>query len=271
MKVQEKVIVVTGAGNGMGREITLNLLSRGASVAAVDINETALQETLALAGEKRSKVSLHVLNIAIREAVLDAADQILETHSVVDGLINNAGIIQPFVRVNDLSYEIIQKVFDVNFCGTLTMTKAFLPHLLKRPKAHIVNISSMGGFLPVPGQTIYGASKAAVKLLTEGLHAELLDTNVEVSVVFPGAIGTNIAANSGIDQRAMMENNSKKQRSIKPLDPKDAAEIIIDGMEKDKYSIFVGNDSKMMDLFYRISSKRATRFITRQMQSLLPK
>jgi short-subunit dehydrogenase len=240
-------------------------------VAAIDINETALKETANLAGDKSEKLSLHVVNIAIREAVLDAVEQILEKYGRVDGIINNAGIIQPFVRVNDLSYEVIQRVFDLNFCGTLSMTKAFLPHLLKRPKAHIVNISSVGGFLPVPGQTIYGASKAAVKLLTEGLHAELLDTNVEVSVVFPGAIGTNIAANSGIDQQAMMERNTGKQRSIKPLDPKEAAEIIVEGMEKDKYSIFVGNDSKMMDLFYRLSSKRATRFITKQMQSLLPK
>lgn len=271
MKVQNKVIVVTGAGNGMGREISLNLLSKGASVAAVDINEKTLQETSQLAGDKKDKLSLHVANIAVREAVLDAVSKILEEHGVVDGLINNAGIIQPFQKVNDLSYDVIQRVFDVNFCGTLTMTKAFLPHLLKRPKAHIVNISSMGGFLPVPGQTIYGASKAAVKLLTEGLHAELLDTNVEVTVVFPGAIGTNIAANSGIDHRAMQQVNSDKKSSIKPLDPKEAAEIIVSGMEKDKYSIFVGNDSKMMDLFYRISSKGATRFITKQMQSLLSK
>ena len=60
-----------------------------------------------------------------------------------------------------------------------------MPHLLKRPEAHIANVSSMGGFLPVPGQTIYGASKAAVKLLTEGLHAELMNTNVKVTVIFP--------------------------------------------------------------------------------------
>lgn len=112
--------------------------------------------------------------------------------------------------------------------------------ILKRPVTHIVNISSMGGFLPEPGQTIYGVSKAAVKLLTEGLHAELLDTNVEVFALFSGTIGTNIFANYGIDQRALMNNNTrKKQRSIKPLDPKDAAEIIIDGMQKDKYSIYV--------------------------------
>jgi len=80
------------------------------------------------------------------------------------------------------------------------------------------------------------------------------------------SIGINIAANSGIDQHAMLENNSKnKTKGDKPLDPKDAAEIIVDGMQKDKCGIFVRNDSKMMDLFYRISSKRATTFITRQM------
>ena len=268
MKVRNKVIVVTGAGNGMGREISLLLLSKGATVAGVDINESALLETAKLAGDKNNKFSMHVVNIAIREAVLEAAENILKKHGVVDGLINNAGIIQPFEKVNDLSYEVVQRVFDVNFCGTLSMTKAFLPHLLSRPEAHIVNISSMGGFLPVPGQTIYGASKAAVKLLTEGLHAELMDTNVKVTVVFPGAIGTNIAAHSGIDQKAMESSNQGKS-SIKPLPPEKAAEIIIDGMEKDKYDVFVGNDSKLMDLFYRISSKGATKFITKQMQALL--
>ena len=68
--------------------------------------------------------------------------------------------------------------------GLMVMTKSFLPYLLKRPEAHLVNLSSMGGFLPVPGQTIYGASKAAVKLFTEGLHSELMDTNVHVHTGF---------------------------------------------------------------------------------------
>ena len=103
------------------------------------------------------------------------------------------------MRLNDLDYAAIDRVFDVNWRGTLYMTKTFLPLLLARPEAHIVNVSSMGGFLPVPGQTIYGASKAAVKLLTEGLHSELAGTNVRVTVVFPGAVATNITANSGVD------------------------------------------------------------------------
>ena len=111
----------------------------------------------------------------------------LALHPGVDGIINNAGIIQPFVRLNDLSYESIERVINVNLYGTLYMIKTFLPHLLTRPEAHIVNISSMGGFLPVPGQTIYGASKAAVKLLSEGLHSELMNTHVMVTVAISGS------------------------------------------------------------------------------------
>jgi NAD(P)-dependent dehydrogenase (short-subunit alcohol dehydrogenase family) len=72
-----------------------------------------------------------------------------------------------------------------NFWGTVNTTKAFLPLLLARPSATLVNVSSMGALVPVPGQSAYGASKAAVKLFTEGLHAELHDSNVKVTVVFP--------------------------------------------------------------------------------------
>ena len=269
MKVQDKVMVVTGGGNGIGRELVLHLLSRGASAAAVDINEAALQETVVLAGDKKDKLSTHIVNITDREVVEALPEQVIARHGAVDGIINNAGIIQPFVRVNDLDYAAIDRVMDVNFYGALYMTKAFLPHLLKRPVAHIANVSSMGGFLPVPGQSIYGAAKAAVKLFTEGLHSELRTTNVGVTVVFPGAIGTNIAANSGVGISQEMQENSQ-QRSIKTLEPGKAAEIIIDGIEQDRYRVLVGSDAAFMDFLYRLSPQRAANFIFKQMQSLLP-
>lgn len=269
MLFQNKVIVVTGGGNGMGRELVLNLLSKGARVAAVDLNEAALQETAGLAGEKKDRLSLHVVNITDRSAVAALPEGVIATHGAVDCLINCAGIIQPFVRVNDLDYAAIEKVMNVNFYGTLNMVKAFLPHLLKRPEAHIANVSSMGGFLPVPGQTIYGASKAAVKLLTEGLHAELMNTNVKVTVIFPGAIGTNIAANSGVGHMVSAGSAGAQQRSIKMLAPSEAAQMILAGIEKGSYQVFVGRDSKMMDLFYRISARHAAGTIAKQMASLL--
>ncbi|MCJ7716080.1 MAG: SDR family oxidoreductase [Anaerolineales bacterium] len=268
MKVHNKVIVVTGGGNGIGRELVLNLLGKGAAVAAVDINKDALQETVELAGDKKEKLTTHLVNITQRDAVEALPAQIIKEHGAVDGLINNAGIIQPFVRVNDLDFDAIDRVLNVNLYGPIYMIKAFLPHLLKRPEAHIVNISSMGGFLPVPGQTVYGASKAGVKLLTEGLNSELLDTNVRVMVVFPGAIGTNIAANSGLGDSlsAVADEGS----SFPTTAPSEAARVIIKGMENNSYRVLIGSDSKMMDLLYRLSPKRAALIIYKQMKSLLP-
>ena len=266
MKVGNKVIAVTGGGNGMGRELVLQLLSRGAQVAAIDIKQAALDETENLSGEKIAKLSTYMADITNREAVQKLPDQIIARHGTIDGLINCAGIIQPFVKLKDLKFDAIERVMNVNFYGTLFMTKAFLPHLLSRPEAHIVNISSMGGFLPVPGQTVYGASKAAVKLLTEGLNSELLSTNVRVTVVFPGAIGTNIAVNSGVEISVPAE---KEQSSYKTLPPEKAAEIILDRMEKNKYRVLVGQDASFMDFLYRLSPERAARMIFNQMKLLL--
>jgi short-subunit dehydrogenase len=238
-------------------------------VAAVDINKATLEETVTLAGTPKGKLTTHVVNITDKAAVEALPAEVIAQHGAVDGIINNAGIIQPFVRLNDLPYDAIERVMNVNFFGTLYMTKSFLPHLLARPEAHIVNVSSMGGFLPVPGQTIYGATKAAVKLMTEGLNSELLDTNVRVTIVFPGAIGTNIASNSGLGNSLSVENADAS--SFKMLPPAKAAEIIIDGMEANRYRVLVGSDSKFMDFIYRLEPQRAARFIYKQMKSLLPK
>jgi NAD(P)-dependent dehydrogenase (short-subunit alcohol dehydrogenase family) len=268
MKVQNKVVVVTGGGNGIGRELILGLLLKGASVAAVDINASALEETLALAGRNRDRLATYIVNITDRAAVDALPAQVISRFGAVDGIINNAGVIQPFVRLKDLDYAAIDRVMNVNLFGTLYMTKAFLPHLLARPEAHITNISSMGGLLPVPGQTIYGAAKAAVKLLTEGLSSELLGTNVKVTVVFPGAIGTNIAVNSGVMDSLPMKGGEGSPRM---LAPDKAAQIILDGIEYDRYRVLVGSDAMLMDAFYRLNPQRAARFIYKQMSALLPK
>jgi short-subunit dehydrogenase len=267
MKVQGKTIVVTGGANGMGRELTLLLLKKNARVAVVDINEAALKETEALAGDHKARLSLHKVNITDREAVLALPEEVIKVHGQVDGIINNAGIIQRFVKINDLDFNEIERVFNINLWGLINVTKAFLPHLLKRPEAHIVNTSSMGGFLPVPGQTAYGTSKAGVKLFSEGLHSELLSTNVHVTVVFPGAIATNISANSGITTNAEMPADAPK---FKMTTPQVAAEVIVDGIEKNKYHVMVGSDAKMMDFLSRLMPERAAKIIYTQMRSLLP-
>lgn len=265
MEVRDKVFVVTGGGNGIGRALVLNLLDKGAYVAAVDLNLKALEETASLANEQNKNLSLHVVNITDQSAVEALPDAVIKKHKQVDAIINNAGIIQPFIDVKDLDYDRIRLVMDVNFYGTIYMIKSFLPHLLKRPKAHITNISSMGGFVPVPGQSIYGASKAAVKLLTEGLYAELKGTSVGVTVVFPGGVGTNIMKNSDAEGSRMPKMDQDAQK-MQLLTPEEAAEIIVQGTMKEKYRVLAGKDAKMLDKLTRLMPKKAAEVIAKKLR-----
>lgn len=263
MKADGKVWVVTGGGNGMGREIVYELLRHGAKVAAVDVRPESLEETMALAASP-ARLSTHVTDITDRDACQALVDAVREAHGAVDGLINNAGIIQPFTRVNELDYATIERVLNVNFMGTLYMTKAFLPALLDRPEAHVANVSSMGGFFPFPGQTIYGASKAAVILLTEGLFAELLDTNVHVSVIIPGAMSTAITEHSGV--HTAMDTESSP---IPLTSPEKAARVIVAGLAKNRMRILVGTDTRFMDVAIKLAPKQATKLVQRRMKGLL--
>ena len=266
MKVAKKVVVVTGAGSGMGRELTLELVRRGASVAAIDMRKETLAETKKLAAALGGKVETFVVDITDPLKVAKLPATIAKNLGDVDALINNAGIIQPFVKVNELALEDAARVMNVNFTGPLMLVKAFLPGLLKRREAHILNVSSMGAYAPVPGQSVYGASKAAVKLFTEGLRSELMDTNVGVTIVFPGAIATNIAQNSGM---AIPANTSENAKQFKQTAADVAARAMIDAIENNKPRITIGSDATLMDRLSRLNPVMAANLIYKQMKSLL--
>jgi short-subunit dehydrogenase len=123
----------------------------------------------------------------------------------------------------------------------------------------------MGSYAPVPGQTLYGATKAALNLLSEGLRSELTGTNVHLTVVYPGAIGTNIAANSGLSMEGM---DTESTRTV--VDPKDAGEQIVVAIEKNKKRILIGQDASFMWLLNRLSPDLAARTIYQGMKDLLP-
>jgi short-subunit dehydrogenase len=142
------------------------------------------------------------------------------------------------------------------------MLKVFTPVLGRNPGAAVVNVSSMGGYMPFPGQVIYGASKAAVKLLTEGLMLELEDAGIAVSVVYPGAVQTNIFANApGIDDEAKAEVAELAKTKKVGVTAEQAARSIIRGMEGDRARILVGTDSWLIDKFYRLLPVQAARFL----------
>lgn len=174
----------------------------------------------------------------------------------IDGLVNNAGIIQNFIPVENLMIEQIERIMNVNFYGSIHMIQTFIPYLKSRPNSILVNVSSMGGFLPVPQQTIYGASKAAVKILTEGIAAELNRTSIHVMLVMPGGVSTGIMTSAGIDTKKLM--SSKIAKTYRMLTPQKVARSITIAIVRNRICVILGFDAKLMDILYRISPRLAT-------------
>ena len=259
MEIKGKNIIVTGAASGVGKELTKQMLKKGGLVAAVDINEDNLK---ALKEELNSnKLKTFVVDMGSLESIEKFRKDYIKEDNDVDIIINNAGIIQPFVKVENLDEKTINKVMNVNFFGPVHLIRYFMEDLTKdKTEQYIVNVSSMGGFFPFPGQTIYGASKAALKIFTEGLYAELEKTNVRVMIVLPGAMNTNITTNSNVKMDV-----SKEESNFKMLEPSIAAAKIIEGIEKNKFKLFLGSDSKFLRILYKINSKAAISYINKKM------
>jgi len=267
MQIDGKVFAVTGGGNGIGRGVVLDLLGRGGHVAALDLREDGLEETRRLAGAAADRLSTHVVDVTDAARVAAVADEVVAAHGTVDGLLNVAGIIQPFVPFAELDRTVVEKVMAVNFWGVVNTIEAFLPLLVDRPEASLVNVSSMGAFAPVPGQTVYGASKAAVRLLTEGLYAELNGGPVAVTVVHPGGTSTDITGNSGVHIPGADAMAAEQASSLTTVE--DAADQIVEAVVKGSYRVVIGRDARMLDRLARLSPRRATELIATRMARLL--
>jgi len=262
MHVYDKVFVVTGGGNGMGWQVVLELARRGARIAAVDLNEGALAETVQLAGIG-SRVTAHSANVTDRDAVAALPDSITSMHGQIDGVVNIAGIIHSFSDFEELPVEVVERVMDVNFWGTVNMCRTFLPILRSRPAASLINMSSLSALVPFAGQTFYGASKGGVKQFSEGLYAELLGSSIKVSTIFPGNISTELTTNSGVE---MIDAKSKKVRSTTP---EQAGREIVEGLVRGRFRIIVGSDARLLDALVRLAPGWTTRMVSKQMKSVL--
>lgn len=271
MQISGKVFAVTGGGNGIGREVVLGLVAKGARVAALDLSVEGLAETVRLAGANGDRISTHVVNVTDRKAVDKLPAAIIKQHGQIDGLLNIAGVIQKFVPVMQLDWDQIERVIDINLYGVLNTCKAFLPELVKRPEAALVNVSSMGAYAPVPGQGVYGATKAAVAQLSRALHSELMETGVRVTGVFPGAIGTNISVNSGVatEEQVKAMTEAAGAQAQKSTAPAEAGRQIIEAVEKGSYEIFIGGDARIMSRLARLNQKNAAGLIYKNMKGLL--
>jgi NADP-dependent 3-hydroxy acid dehydrogenase YdfG len=258
-----KVAAVTGAGSGIGQALALELARSGASVAISDIDTEGLAQTEEQLKAIGAPVRSDRLDVTEREAFQIYADQINEHFGKVNQIYNNAGI--AFIGdVEITEFKDIERVMDVDFWGVVNGTKAFLPHLIASGDGHIVNVSSLFGLMSMPGQAAYNSAKFAVRGFTEALRQELVLNRdpVKVTSVHPGGIKTAIARNGltadGVDPELTAKLFDKR---LANTTPRRAAEIILEGVRKNKARVLVGPDAVVLDLLVRITGSGYQRLL----------
>ncbi|MER6264932.1 SDR family NAD(P)-dependent oxidoreductase [Streptomyces sp900105245] len=260
--VRGKVAAVTGAGSGIGRHLAFELAKRGARLAVSDVDDLGLDETADRAKALGAEVHAAHLDVSDRAAVEAYAATVAEHFGVVHQIYNNAGIAGGGQSVLDAEWELYDRTLAVNLFGVIHGTKAFLPHLIASGDGHVVNVSSLNGYLAQPTLSAYCASKFGVRGFTEALRTEMLAGRhpVQVSVVHPGGVKTNIA-NAALEQararglaptRQQLDRARVYNEKLLKMPAEQAARIIVDGVEAGRPRIRVGTDAKIVDRLVRL-------------------
>ncbi|MGV0635009.1 SDR family NAD(P)-dependent oxidoreductase [Mycolicibacillus trivialis] len=203
--LQPRLVVVTGAGSGIGRATAIKFAKRGAHVVVSDIDLDAAEATTAMIRGQGGTASAARLDVTDPQAWDAFARDVLADHGYADVLVNNAGMLVggPFLELTPADWE---RQLSVNLLGVVHGCRAFGAQMVERGSGHIVNIASAASFTPTPVMAPYSVSKAGVKMLTECLRLELGAKGVGVSAICPGVINTNIGDNAvtvGVDQELM--------------------------------------------------------------------
>jgi NAD(P)-dependent dehydrogenase (short-subunit alcohol dehydrogenase family) len=266
----DKIAVITGGGDGMGRSLAVALAAQGCHLALCDVNEANLDasRTAALAvAPDATRVTTHRCDVSDESQLLAFRDEVTEQHRTdhVDLVFNNAGIGGAGSMIVD-ERESWERTFNVCWGGVYLGTRTFLPLLMAAEEGHLVNTSSINGLWASIGpnrpHTAYSAAKYAVRGFTEALVTDLRINapHVFASVVMPGHIGTGIVANSaavhGRGSEPEVVEGSNMFRAFAPTTADDAAQIILDGVRNKQWRILVGDDAHIVDAMVRAEPER---------------
>jgi NADP-dependent 3-hydroxy acid dehydrogenase YdfG len=271
--LDDKVCVVTGAGSGIGRALALNLAGRGARLALSDVDDAGLAATVdqVRAAGGREVRSDH-LDVADRDAFASYAAGVVDHFGRVNVVVNNAGVALAG-NLEDLEYPDMDWIIGVNFWGVVHGTKEFLPHLIASGDGHLVNISSLFGLVSMPGQSMYNASKYAVRGMSEAVREEMLIAGhpVGVTVVHPGGIKTAIARNARVSAREDKERTARLfDEKLAKMTPERAAEIIVRGVLHNRARVLVGLDAHAVHHLAKLTGSHYQDLVARAGKRVLP-
>ncbi|HET8659432.1 MAG TPA: SDR family NAD(P)-dependent oxidoreductase [Micromonosporaceae bacterium] len=248
--------VVTGAASGIGEALSHALARRGCHLVLLDRDQPRLAAVADAirGGHPAVAVRAHPVDLADAEATLRVAGAVLAEHPRIRLLVNNAGVALDG-RFDQVALEEFDWVVDVNLKAAVRLTHTLLPALKAEPGSHLVNISSVFGLIAPAGQVAYATSKFAVRGFTEALRHELFDHRIGVTVVHPGGVRTRIGLSARVG-RGVSAEEAKAARELSArllrMDPRQAAGIIVAGIERRRPRVLVGWSARVPDLVVRL-------------------
>jgi dehydrogenase/reductase SDR family member 7B len=250
MKIEGKVVWITGASSGIGAALSVELFDRGATVILSARSAAKLEEIKARFDEKVPGRCIVVpCDVTNTVSVQEAIDQVKKLAGHVDILINNAGVSQRSYALNT-SLEVDRELFEVNFFGAVAVTKGIAPLMVAQGSGHIVVISSMAGKYGFRMRSAYSASKHALQGYFETLRAELFQDNVQVTIVCPGRIKTDISVHSLVGDGQTYGKMDKGQAQGIPVER--CAKIIVRAIEHNRKEVFIGKRELLLLIIKRV-------------------
>lgn len=245
MNFQGQNSLITGGSSGIGLALAKKLAAQGANIWLVARDrarlEAACEEVSAARKADSQNVTAIAADVSDEAAITSALEPVIQAEGAPDLVVNSAGITQPGHFIEQ-DMDIFRSMMEVNYFGTLHVIKAVLPGMTERGSGHIVNISSIAGFMGVYGYSAYGASKFAVRGLSDSLHYELADKGIRVSVVFPPDTQTpQLEYETPFKPPVLVEI----EKSDKVLSAEQVADAILKGVARGKHVITPGSDSSL--------------------------
>jgi dehydrogenase/reductase SDR family member 7B len=255
-----KVAWITGASSGIGEALVHEFVRRGATVIASSNDLPGLERVKAECEDKSIMVYCIPFDLSDTSGIDKIVEQQVSAHGKIDFLLNIGGVSQR-ARIDETPLWLDRKIFEINYFGTIALTKAVLPFMIRQQSGHILATSSISGRFGFPLRSAYSASKQALHGFFETLYLENKKFNIKASVIIPGRVQTSISFHA-LDAEGK-EHGKLDPGQTRGVLPQEAAEIIIRGMLRNRREILVGKNELMMLhirrycpwLFFRIADR----------------
>lgn len=261
MSFKNKIIWITGASSGIGEALTYALHKKGARLIISSRRKEALQEVKSRCAGNTDHIHVLPLDLAETEKLPQKTTRALQIYGHIDYLFNNGGVSQRSLAV-ETDMSVIRKIMDINFFGTIALTKAVLPAMIDRNSGHIVVTSSVMGKFGTRMRSTYAASKHALHGWFDCLRQEVADHSINVTLVCPGFIKTNVTVNALKGDGSKLGEMSQGQEH--GMSPEECAQKMLAGVAKRKDELYIGGKETLGVYLKRLSPGLLNRLLRSQ-------